>query len=197
MIDSDATGADPDSDVDAVVEALAGGEVVVLPTDTVYGLAADPRSAAAVASLFELKGRAESVPIAVLVASADQAAELVEVNEAFHRLAAAHWPGGLTLVAPVRAGAGLAVGTASTLGVRCPDDDFVRAIAERFGAVAATSANRHGEPPVVDGTEARRLFRDQVSLIVDDGPRSGLASTVVDVTGPEPVVLREGPVAVV
>ena len=128
----------------------------------------------------------------MLVGSIEQAAELVDADERFLALAARHWPGALTLVAPVRPDAGLAVGTGTTLGVRFPDDALVRAIADRMGPLAATSANRHGEAPAVDGTAARRLFGHEVEVIVDGGERVGRASTVVDLTGPELRVLREG-----
>ena len=84
--------------------------------------------------------------------------------------------------------------TASTLGVRCPDDAFLRALTERVGPVAATSANLHGQAPVVDGAAAHRVFGAAVAVIVDGGARPGRASTVVDLTGPEPHVLRMGDV---
>ena len=188
--------ADQTDEIERVARALLDGDVAVVATDTVYGLLADPRSPAAMARLLELKGRPESVPIAVLIASLAQAEELVEVGDEFARLAARHWPGALTLVAPVRPDADLVAGTGTTLGVRCPDDDFIRSLAHRFGPIAATSANRHGEPPVVDGVAAREVFGGTVEVIVDGGRRGGRASTVVDVTGPEPVVLRGGDVVI-
>lgn len=182
--------------IERVARALEAGDVAIVATDTVYGLIADPRSADALARLHELKGRPESVPIAVLVASLEQAEELVVVDHRFESLARAHWPGALTLVAPVRADAALDAGTTSTLGVRCPDDDFLRSLTERIGPVAATSANRHGEPPVVDGVGARQQFGNDIGIIVDGGRRSGRASTVVDVTGTDVVVLRSGDVVI-
>src|SRR5205809_5023497 len=116
-----------DTDVAAVLEAaeaaLRAGEAIVMPTDTVYGLAALPEHEDA---LFALKGRPTSVPIAVLVESLGQARQIVDVTDAAERLAAAFWPGPLTLVlASVDGGA--------TLGVRCPDHSFVRALARRVG----------------------------------------------------------------
>lgn len=182
--------------LDRVERAVLAGDVAVIPTDTVYGLVADPRSPDAMARLFRLKGRSESVPVAVLVGSLAQAEQLVEVNSWFRRLAERHWPGALTLVAPLRSAPGLVAGTGSTLGVRCPDDAFVRALAERVGPVAATSANRHGRPPVVDGAAAREVFGAELDVIVDGGPRGSTASTVVDVTGNEPIVLRNGDVVI-
>lgn len=171
--------------VQAVVDALRAGEAVVVPTETVYGLASLPDHTDL---LLELKGRPASVPIAVLVAEAGQAAvacgcPLPPLGE---RLAAAFWPGPLTLVVPTA--------SAGTLGVRCPDHDFVRRVAAEVGPVATTSANRHGEPTLPGAAEAAASLTGAVAVVVDGGPLVGVPSTVVDVTGEEVRVLREGPI---
>ena len=126
------------------------------------------------------------MPIAVLVADATQAevAAGAPLTALGARLAAAFWPGPLTLVLPTAAG--------STLGVRCPDHDFVRALAAGAGPLATTSANRHGEPTPTTAAAAADALVDAVALVVDGGDLTGTASTVVDVTGAEPVILREG-----
>jgi L-threonylcarbamoyladenylate synthase len=169
--------------LDRAVAALRAGRAVVLPTDTVYGLAALP---AHEDELRRLKGRPDSVPIAVLVADVDQAESAAgsPLPAAALRLATAFWPGPLTLVVPTPTGA--------TLGVRCPDDPFVRAIAAAVGPLATTSANRHGEPTPTAAAAAAASLVDDVVLVVDGGTLAGTASTVVDVTVPEPVILREG-----
>jgi L-threonylcarbamoyladenylate synthase len=172
--------------VDAAVAALRAGGAVVLPTDTVYGLAALP---AHVDVLYALKGRPDAVPVAVLVADADQAATVGLLDGPGRRLAERFWPGPLTIVlAPVDGDA--------TVGVRCPDDDLVRALASRVGPLPTTSANRHGEPTPPTAQEAAASLTGEPALVLDGGTCGGVASTVVDVSGGgDPVVLREGAVA--
>jgi tRNA threonylcarbamoyl adenosine modification protein (Sua5/YciO/YrdC/YwlC family) len=182
--------------LEIIAEELRSGGVVVLPTDTVYGLVADPFSAEAMRRLFELKGRPDGVPIAVLVGSRSQAEGLVESTTSFTELATTHWPGALTLVAPTTA-EGLHIGaTNSTLGVRLPDHALIRGVTARFGPIAATSANLHGQPTIVDAEEARRVFGSSVDLIIDEGTLDGVASTVVDVTSSTPAILRQGDVEI-
>ena len=185
---------DPDAAVDAPVEALLAGEVVLLPTDTVYGLAALPGDEAAMDELFATKGRSTATPIAVLCTDVRQAASLVAVeHEAVLRSVGDRWwPGPLTLVFPRRAGVELHLGEpAETVGLRVPDHPIVRAVAERVGPIAVTSANRHGEPTVVSAEEAI-LALPGVRVIVDEGPLEGRASTVIDATTSPWHVLREG-----
>lgn len=179
-----------------IADELRAGGVCVLPTDTVYGLVADPRSAEAMQRIFSLKGRPDGVPVAVLVGSASQAADLVEVSPTFEELADEHWPGALTLIAPVTS-PGLHIGgTGETLGVRLPDHALIRGLAARFGPIAATSANKHGEPTLTDPAEAQRIFGNQVDLVIDGGVLDGTASTVVDLCGDTPNVLRQGDVRI-
>jgi L-threonylcarbamoyladenylate synthase len=181
-----------DDDVARVVDALERGEVVVIPTDTVYGLGADPRSPEAMQALFALKERPEGVPIAVLIDSIEQARELIVISDVVEELAATHWPGALTIVAPAVEEHGLHIGSSTTVGVRLPDDDLVRAIAARFGPIAATSANRHGEPTITDPRDLAAAFGTSVQVIIDGGVLEGLASTVVDTTNDAVSVLRQG-----
>lgn len=175
---------DPDA-LDRVVAALRAGEAVVVPTETVYGLAALPGHELV---LRALKGRPDHVPIAVLVADGVQAAVAtgVPLPPLAVTLAAAFWPGPLTLVLPTAAG--------PTLGVRCPDHDFMRAVAAAVGPVATTSANRHGEPTPTTAAAAAASLTGPVAVVVNGGELGGAPSTVVDATGAEPVVLREGPI---
>jgi tRNA threonylcarbamoyl adenosine modification protein (Sua5/YciO/YrdC/YwlC family) len=188
--------------LDAAERALRGGRAIVLPTDTVYGLAALPDSAPAMDELYALKDRPPSMPIAVLVASADQAIALAAgVPAPAEKLMAAFWPGPLTLVLATRdgdrgdGGDGHGGGERSgrpTVGVRCPDHEFVRALARRVGPLAVTSANRHGQPTPPGADEAARSLSGPVALVVDGGPCEGIASTVVDTTDPALPLLREG-----
>ena len=185
---------DFDAIVASVVTALRDGQVVVIPTDTVYGLAADPTSPTAMARLFELKQRPDGVPVAVLVGSSEQARELVEATDVFEALATAHWPGALTMVANGLPDALdlVHLGDVATIGVRLPDHDLIRACADAFGPIAATSANRHGEPTIVDPVELKTAFGSDVNLIIDGGVLDGTASTVADITTHPPTVLRQG-----
>ena len=180
-----------------VVEALQRGEVVVLPTETVYGLATLP---SATSRIFELKGRAPDVPLAVLCASAHQALRLADdPGAAVTRVAEALWPGPLTLVLPRRPGLGYELGEpATTIGVRCPDHALVRSIAVAVGPIAVTSANIHGQPTPATATEIARLFGIGVAAVIDGGKLTGTPSTVLDATSPDPGewrVLREGGVS--
>ena len=169
--------------------ALRRGTIVVIPTDTVYGIAARADDADAMARLFELKGRDAAKSIAVLVADLGQARALTP--HGLDRFAP-FWPGPLTVVVPRAADAVLYIGDdASTVGIRCPDDAFVRRLALEVGPIAASSANESGAPTPATAREIAALF-PSVSIVVDGGPRHGMASTVIDATVDPPVVLRAG-----
>ena len=169
--------------------ALRRGAIVVIPTDTVYGIAARADDPEAMARLFELKGRDAGKSIAVLVGDLGQARTLTT-----HRLDrfAPFWPGPLTVVVDRAAAAVLHIGgTATTVGIRCPDDSFVRRLALEVGPIAASSANESGAPTPATAGDVAALF-PSVSLVVDGGPRRGVASTVIDATVDPPVLLRAG-----
>lgn len=183
--------------VERVTAALLAGGAVVLPTDTVYGLAALPEDRSATDQLFELKGRATATPLAVLCADVGQALALAEpaAAAAVEAVAERWWPGPLTLVLPRRAGVVLHLGEPeSTIGLRVPDHDLVRAVARAVGPIAATSANRHGHPTATTVLEALAALGPNVALAVDAGPLPATASTVIDATGTSWRVLREGPI---
>jgi L-threonylcarbamoyladenylate synthase len=178
----------------AAGRALLRGEVVGLPTDTVYGLGALATSKAAVSRLFDLKGRPDDVAIAVLIADLEQALALVDppANE-LAKLAKAFWPGPLTVVVPRREPSTVALGgDEATIGLRCPDDRFVRRLCAATGPLAVTSANRHGEPPTTSAAALASIFPSL--LVIDGGTRDAAPSTVVSLSGGGPAVLREGPV---
>ena len=193
-----AGAAPPAGAVATAAAALRAGEVVVLPTDTVYGVAALPTVPGATDRLFALKGRSADVPLAVLCAEAAQALALGDpaaVGEGTDvaRIAAALWPGPLTLVLPRRPGLGYALGEpASTVGVRCPDHALVRALAAEVGPIATTSANRHGQPTPPTAAGVAEALGAGVAVVLDGGPCAGTPSTVVDATGPSWRLLRAG-----
>jgi len=159
----------------------------------VYGLAAFASNERAVRRLFELKQRPMERSIAVLVADRRSASELVQLTPQAERLAKHFWPGPLTIVAARLPAAPAHLGTPDTLGVRVPDEEIVRLIAEA-GPLAVTSANLHGGATPTTARGVSELFED-VQLVIDSGKRPGASSTVVDVTAAEPVILRAGPVS--
>ncbi len=189
---------DVEAEVARAAAALRAGGVVALPTDTVYGLAALPTAEGATARLFALKRRAGDVPLAVLCASAEQALGLADgaaVGGEVRRLADRLWPGPLTLVLPRRPGLTYALGAGSaTIGVRCPDQPLLRALAAEVGPLATTSANLHGEPTPPTAAGVAAVFGRGLALVLDGGPCGAPPSTVVDATGPRWRVLREGDV---
>lgn len=165
----------------ALVEHLEGGGVAVVPTDTVYGIAARAEDPDGIAELFRRKGRDRDVPTAVLVADAAQAEPLWSgPSEGRCRLMASCWPGPLTIVDRRAADLDWDLGGDPTsLGARCPDHALVRALAARVGPLAVSSANRSGEAPVVRTDRVGAALGEDL-LVVDGGPLGGDASTVVD-----------------
>jgi L-threonylcarbamoyladenylate synthase len=181
------------------VELLRTGSIVAVPTDTVYGIAADLALPDAIERLFAAKQRPPEKAVAVLLADAEQAATLADLTPAARLLAERFWPGGLTLVLPVRPGTRLpdvlAAGT-PTIGVRVPDHDCPRALARALGPLPTTSANLSGRPDAGDATEVAATLGDAVALVLDGGPtRGGPASTVVDCTVALPVIRRAGAIS--
>ncbi|HWG73275.1 MAG TPA: L-threonylcarbamoyladenylate synthase [Acidimicrobiales bacterium] len=184
----------PAAAISAAVEALSGGDIVGVPTDTVYGLAADPFRSGATDRLFRAKGRPRNIELPVLVANETQAAELtVAVPEVARRLMARYWPGPLTLVLPRRPDLAADLGEDdATVGIRCPDHPVPLAICEVLGPVATTSANRHGDAPLTTACDLVDAFGALVELVLDAGVCNNPPSTVVDATGDKPRLLREG-----
>jgi L-threonylcarbamoyladenylate synthase len=184
--------------VDRAVDALRAGKPVILPTDTVYGLCASPYSEAPVRRAYALKGRTEEQPTALLAADVDMLLECVpELRGRVGAMLRALLPGPLTLVVPNpgRRYRWLTGSNPETIGVRVPElPDAAASVLARVGAVMATSANLPG------GADPRRLedvpqeLRDGCEAVVDAGELPGVPSTVVDLTGEEPQVLREGAV---
>lgn len=198
MTGHDAIGVDDASAVDRAVAVLSAGGIVVIPTDTVYGLAACAGDATATARLFAAKGREADVPIAVLCADVAQALALAgPITATARSLVERHWPGPLTVVVERAAGLDWELGEPSaTIGLRCPDHGFVRALAAAVGPLATTSANRHGEPTPIIAADAARSLLVAPDLVVDGGTLAAAASTVVDATADPLVVLRQGPVVI-
>jgi len=184
---------------DAIQEAakwILSGGVVAMPTDTLYGLAADPFSADAVARVFEAKGRAAERALPLIAADAQQiGAYFGPLPATAVRLAERFWPGPLTLlVAAPSALAREVTGGTGRVGVRVPADEVARAICRAAGRpLTATSANRSGEPATADPDVVERTLGDRIDLLIDAGPTpGGAASTIVDTTGAAPALVRAG-----
>jgi tRNA threonylcarbamoyl adenosine modification protein (Sua5/YciO/YrdC/YwlC family) len=172
--------------------ALRRGRVIVLPTDTVYGLAARPEDPDAMVRIFALKDRDAEKSIAVLVGDLDQARALSA--DPLDRVAP-FWPGPLTVIVHRAPDAVLHLGgSGDTVGLRCPDHVFVRRLALEVGPIAASSANLSGRPTPDTAAEIAEQFPG-VGIVVDGGRLEGLASTVLDLTVSPPRVLREGPIS--
>lgn len=183
--------------VTAAIEALQRGLLAVLPTDTMYGVAADAFSTAATARLFEAKRRSRRFPLPVLIRSPKQLAGLCTVvPEAADRLMAAYWPGPLTIVVPSEPNLAWDLGDAQgTVAVRMPMDELTLAVVRNVGPIAVSSANLGGQPPAGTVAVAQQQLGAAVEVYVDGGPRRGRRpSTVVDLTRAEPAILREGAV---
>jgi L-threonylcarbamoyladenylate synthase len=190
---------DPSPEVIARAAAvLARGGIVAYPTDTLYGLAADPRNGEAVARLFELKGRGSASAIPLIADSVDQADRAGELGPRERTLARRFWPGPLTVV--VRARPGLTpglVGGGDTVAVRVPDHAVARALARTFGfCITATSANPSGRPAPSSVAEIDETIRAGADLLLDAGSTAGgPPSTIVDVTERPARLIRAGAVA--
>ncbi len=182
----------------AAIEVLRAGGIVALPTDTVYGVAVALSTPNGVERLFQVKHRPPDKGIMLLLDAADQAGSIGLMGPAATALAAACWPGGLTVVVPRRPEVELPAaltGGAPTIGLRVPDHGAPRALARGVGPLPTTSANVSGLPEARDAAEILEQLGDDIDLILDGGvAHGGPASTVMDCTGELPVPLRVGAV---
>jgi L-threonylcarbamoyladenylate synthase len=181
--------------VDDATGAALRGELIVLPTDTVYGIGTRPDRPEATAALFAAKGRPRDLELPVLVPSLAWAAELAHVDERAGRLASELWPGALTLVLPrtEESRPWDLGGDAETIGVRVPHHPLALALLRGTGPLAVTSANRSGSPTPSSCDELEAVFGDAVSVyLCEEVPLIGRASTVVDLAHGEPAILRLG-----
>lgn len=188
--------ADREQAVAAATAALRAGRLVVVPTDTVYGVAADAFNPLATAAVFTAKRRDRTAPLPVLVRSPKQVLGLVTaLDEGVEHLMAAWWPGPLTIV--VRAEPNLAWDLGDnrgTVALRMPFDDVTLSVIRAIGPLAVTSANLSGNPAATSAALARAQLGEAVAVYVDDGARTDTTpSTIVDMTRAEPAILRQGP----
>ena len=182
----------------AAADAVRVGRCVVLPTDTVYGIGCDAFNNDAVATLLATKHRGPDMPVPVLVGSWVTIQGLVrEFTETAKTLVEAFWPGGLSIVVPEAPSLPWNLGdTRGTVLLRMPNQPLALELLQETGPMAVSSANISGNPPATTAAQARQQFGDAVGLYLDGGEAEvGKPSTIVDLSGPAPVILREGAIS--
>jgi tRNA threonylcarbamoyl adenosine modification protein (Sua5/YciO/YrdC/YwlC family) len=190
--------AEREAGIASAVSAAKGGRLVVLPTDTVYGIGADAFDASAVAALLAAKGRGRDMPVPVLVGSWNTIDGLVyTVPHTARELIRAYWPGALSLVVRQAPSLQWDLGDAGgTVMLRMPLHPVAIDVLREVGPMAVSSANISGRPPAVTVDQARNQLAELVEVYLDGGPaEQQTASTIVDLTGAAPKILRQGPVA--
>lgn len=180
--------------VAAAARAIRNGKLIVLPTDTVYGIGADAFTADAVAALLAAKGRGRDMPVPVLVGAPTTLAGVAVTDKTIDALVEAFWPGGLTLICRQQPSLRWDLGdTGGTVAVRMPDHEVAIEVLKTTGPLAVSSANVTGHPPAQSATEARDQLGESVAVYLEAGlTDSDTPSTIVDVTGEMPRVLRQG-----
>jgi len=186
---------DPDA-IPLALEILRSGGLVAFPTDTVYGVGSLAFNQTAIESIYAAKDRPLEKAIPILIGDAGDLEKVaVEVPALARRLAARFWPGPLTIILPKHPDLPPAVSATSTVGVRVPDHAVARALLRAAGPMAVTSANLSGRESPRTAEEVLAQLQGRIPLVVDGGETpGGIASTVVDVSGAEPVILRPGPI---
>lgn len=183
-------------DLSAAVQCLKEGGLVAVPTETVYGLSADGLNADAVKKLYDVKGRPESKPINLLVPDMETVQRFCQdIPEEAFVLAAAFWPGPLTIILHKRENVPpIVTASGDTVGVRCPSHPLTLSLLKESCIPLATpSANLSGQPSPKNAGQVLAYFEGKIPFIIDGGPCSvGIESTIVDLTGPVPTILRQG-----
>lgn len=179
----------------AAGECLKSGGIIAIPTDTVYGLGADPFNADAVQRLYTVKGRPDGKPIPLVLSSVDDVYRVAQnLPDYFFHLTDRFWPGGLTIIVQAKDLLPVLTAGGNTVGVRIPDNPLLLKILETFGGpVAITSANLSGEPPATSPQEIGEELASRIDMIVDGGKTPGpVPSTVYDISVSPPLIRRHG-----
>jgi len=180
------------------IKYLKSGKLVAVPTETVYGLAADATNLDAVKKIFAVKGRPLNHPLPLMVAQNSNLNNLaIDTPKIAYKLIEKFWPGPLTIILK-RAShiSDIITGGLVTIGLRCPDHPLTQKILQSFPqGLAAPSANLFGEPPPTSAEDVKKALGNKIDLIVDGGTcKLKTSSTIVDLTGPKPKILRQGPI---
>jgi L-threonylcarbamoyladenylate synthase len=185
-----------DEQIQQAIESLRNGELIVFPTETLYGIGCDALNPEAVARLCHAKKRPAGKPLAVILGETSMADQLTsDFSPAATRLAESYWPGPLTLVLPARENLPEAIVGDQLIGLRVSSDPVAARLSRELGRpICAPSANPTGLPPAPGAPGARAYFGKEVAVYLDDGPRDGEASTVV-IPGPPLEILRSGPIS--
>jgi tRNA threonylcarbamoyl adenosine modification protein (Sua5/YciO/YrdC/YwlC family) len=189
---------DRDRAIKSAADAVRAGDLIVVPTDTVYGVAADAFTPGATDKVFALKQRPRSLPLPILVSRPRQAWAVCDsVPQPAAELAAAFWPGPLTLIMPQTPDLDWDLGDArGTIALRMPNHPDVLSLLEMTGPLAVTSANRSGEATPAGVDDIRARFGEAVAVYLDGGPaKEEIGSTIVDLARRKPAILREGPIS--
>lgn len=177
------------------MRAIRRGGVVAIPTDTVYGLACDPASPAAVSRVYAIKRRPDRLELTLLAASVADIETDVDLSPAARTLAERYWPGALSIVSTLRSRRWAIPREGTTLSVRIPDHPIALELLRLTGPLATTSANRHGEPAADTAAGVAAALGADIDIVIDGGRSAGLASTIIDFTTTTPRVLRDGPIS--
>ena len=182
--------------ISVALQILRSGGLVAFPTDTVYGVVSLAFNQTAIESIYVAKDRPLEKAIPILISDVDDLEKVaIDIPPLAHKLASRFWPGPLTIILPKHPDLPPAVSATSTVGVRVPDHPIARALLRAAGPMAVTSANLSGRESPRTAMEVMSQLQGRIQLVVDGGETpGGIASTVVDVTGAEPVIVRQGPV---
>ncbi len=181
--------------IDEAAEALRKGELVVFPTDTVFGIGCDPFNEDALRALRASKNRSLEKSTPILVDSIETAHSLASIPQYCENLIEQHWPGALTVIAKQKTEFPSLISNDDTVALRMPDhEDLLELITSVGGALAATSANLSGQPPLITYDEVYATFSEKASVIIPGSVQGGTASTIIDCTGNKPKIVREGPI---
>lgn len=185
--------------IESIVVLLKKGGIIAIPTETVYGLAADSTHLDTIKKIFELKGRPKSVAISLLIpkdAPLDRFA--IDIPKLAYQLAEKYWPGPLTIILKKKRHIpNILTGGKKTIGLRCPNHPITLEILKHFPqGLAAPSANPYGKPPATSAESVKKYFNNQIKII-DGGPcEIGLSSTVIDLSGDKPKIIRDGSIKI-
>lgn len=186
---------DPQS-LDAAAEMIQSGGIIAFPTDTVYGLGGSAFDETAIEQLYQVKGRSQEKAIPILIADPSELSGITPTpGKMVLSLMEYFWPGALTLILPLLPGLPSNLSQTETIGVRIPDHDLTRELLRQTGPLAASSANLSGQESALSAEEVLDNLGGKIKLILDGGlSPGGVASTVLDCTQAEPLLLRTGPV---